>query len=184
MTRPHVESVLAAVAPDLLGYFLRRTTDPEDAADLAGETLAAAWRSSRRMPSGPEEARMWVFGVARNTLHHHTRGRGRRDALTAALGHAIIQVEAEADHDGLDVRLAVAKLPTDHAELVRLVHWDGFTLEQAATHLGIPASTARSRHARAKALLRSHLAIPAEGMNQQPGQRARREAQDRSAADL
>lgn len=157
MSRTHVENVLETTAPALLGYFLRRTTHPEDAADLVSETLTEAWRVARRMPDEPEAARMWLFGVARNTLRHHVRGNVRRDALLIDLGNAIRQVSGEVNDDDLDLRTVIDQLPGELPELIRLVHWDGFTLEQVATHLGIPASTARSRHARAKNLLRETL---------------------------
>jgi RNA polymerase sigma-70 factor (ECF subfamily) len=158
MSRPHVEAVLEDVAPGLLRYFLRRTGGPEDAADLLSETLTEAWRVSRRMPKEHEAARMWVFGVARNTLRHYVRGEMRRDALVSALGYTIAQVTGEVSDDDLDVQNAVSSLSDELAELIRLVHWDGFTLEQAAGHLGIPPSTARSRHSRAKQMLRDTLA--------------------------
>lgn len=161
MNDAHVETVLHDVAADLLRYFLRRTSDAEDAADLTSDTLAEAWRVRRRVPADPEGARMWVFGVARNTLRHHVRGQTRRDAFLVTLRSAVTQATGEVNDDDLDVRNAIGKLPTDLAELIRLVHWDGFTLEQAAAHLGIPASTARSRHARAKELLRASLSVSA-----------------------
>lgn len=157
MTGSHLEQVLAEAAPALLGYFVRRVEVPADAADLVNETLIAAWKSAARAPSDPREARMWLFGIARNTLLHHDRSQRRRDALVARLALA---VTAAVDHDHdtrLTVREAVASLPANLAELIRLVHWDGFTLEDAAAHLGIPASTARGRHARAKELLRQSL---------------------------
>lgn len=151
----HVDSALEAAAPALLGYFLRRTDHPDDAADLLNETLFAAWRASRRMPEGEEAARMWLFGVARNTLRHHERGERRRAASVIELGKVLAAAPRLMDDaDAVGVRDAVASLPGELAELIRLVHWDGFSLEQAATLMRIPASTARSRHARAKALLR------------------------------
>jgi RNA polymerase sigma-70 factor (ECF subfamily) len=157
VTRSHIESVLSEAAPALLGYFVRRVEVAEDAADLVNETLIAAWNASARAPTDGEAARMWVFGVARNILLHHDRTQRRRDALTSRLALAI-GVARVPDHDeALDVRSAVAALPDDLAELVRLVHWDGFTIEEAATLLEIPASTARGRHARAKQLLRERL---------------------------
>lgn len=157
----HVDSVLAATAAPLLGYFLRRVQTPDDAADLVSDTLVTAWRSSHRMPGDAEAARMWVFGVARNILRHHDRGKRRRTAATIALGHALAtQPRFVDDGDAIAVRLAVESLPDDLAELVRLIHWDGFSIEQSARMLGLRASTARSRHARAKTLLRAALDEP------------------------
>ncbi|WP_415127831.1 sigma factor-like helix-turn-helix DNA-binding protein [Microbacterium sp.] len=39
------------------------------------------------------------------------------------------------------------------AELVTLVHWDGFTIAEAGLLQGVPASTARGRYQRARARL-------------------------------
>ena len=152
-----LESVIAQCAPALLGYFIRRVENTEDAADLVSETMVAAWKASKRMPHDGEEARMWLFGVARNTLSHHSRSTRRRDALVERLGQSLSAHHADGDSDALDVRRAVSGLPAELGELVRLVHWDGFTLEQAAAHLGLRPSTARGRHARAKVLLREKL---------------------------
>jgi RNA polymerase sigma-70 factor (ECF subfamily) len=55
---------------------------------------------------------------------------------------------------GAEVRDAIARLQPDLAEIVRLVHWDGFSLTDAAEIVGIPASTARGRYLRAKEELR------------------------------
>lgn len=161
MTRTGLEPVLAAAAPALLGYFMRRAEIAEDAADLVNETLIAAWKASTRAPADPHSARMWLFGVARNILLHHDRSQRRRDALVARLAQAITVARIPDQDAALDVRAAVAALPDDLAELIRLVHWDGFSLNDAAEHLEIPASTARGRHARAKELLRERLE-PAE----------------------
>jgi RNA polymerase sigma-70 factor (ECF subfamily) len=64
--------------------------------------------------------------------------------------------------EGAEVRDAISALHPDLAELVRLVHWDGFSLADAAAVVGIPASTARGRYQRAKDELRVALAAPAE----------------------
>jgi len=157
MTHDHPEAAIADAASALLGFFLRRVELVDDAAELVNETLIEAWKVVHRIPSDSQAARMWLFGVARNVLRHHRRSGRRRDALVERLGQAV-QLARVADEDVvLEVRAAVRSLPGNLAELIRLVHWDGFTLEEAAVHLGIPASTARGRHARAKALLRAIL---------------------------
>jgi len=150
-----------ASASDLLAYLSRRV-GPDDAADLLGETMVVAWRRVRRLPQDPERARMWLFGVARGTLLNHARGERRRwalaDRIRSHIGEELSAAPADA---GADVRDAIARLEPDLAELVRLVHWDGFSLADAAELLGIPASTARGRYQRAKADLRAALSIEA-----------------------
>ena len=48
---------------------------------------------------------------------------------------------------------AIDRLPSEQAELVRLIHWEGFTVVEAAGVLGISESTARGRYQRARANL-------------------------------
>jgi RNA polymerase sigma-70 factor (ECF subfamily) len=158
VTAQRLERAIEDAAPALLGYFVRRVDVAEDAADLVSETMIAAWKSSRRMPRDPEEARMWLFGVARNVLRHYVRSVSRRDALVMRLGQAVSAARPPDGDTALDVRAAVEALPENLAELIRLVHWDGFSIEQAASHLRIPASTARGRHSRARQLLQESLA--------------------------
>ncbi|WP_275403788.1 sigma factor-like helix-turn-helix DNA-binding protein [Nocardioides jishulii] len=56
------------------------------------------------------------------------------------------------DHtEATAVRDAVLRLHAAHRELVMLIHWDGFTVTEAAELLGLNASTARSRYSAAAA---------------------------------
>ena len=160
VTDDDARSALTANAPRILAYFLHRVASREDAADLASETLLQAWRSRRRMPGDGDEARLWLFGVARNVQRHHWRSIRRRDELTRRLIDTLDQSPTAGADAGLEVGRAVDSLPAAQAELIRLVHWDDLTLEDAARLLRIPASTARSRYARAKGLLREALQEP------------------------
>lgn len=156
-----IATVVAANAADLLAYVSRRV-GPDDAPDLLGETMVVAWRRVGELPDDEERARMWLFGIARGTLLNHARGQRRRWALADR-----IRLDGSEDRSGCpadagaDVRDAISRLDSGHAELVRLVHWDGFSLAEAAELLGIPASTARGRYARAKEELRAALSIEA-----------------------
>lgn len=58
------------------------------------------------------------------------------------------------------MRDALARLEDELAEIVRLVHGDGFTLVEVAQLLDVPASTVRGRYQRAKEILRAAL-VPA-----------------------
>lgn len=147
-----------ANATDLLTYFARRVEIPADAADLLGETFLIATRRSSRLPGDDEQARMWLFGIARNVLANAARGTARRHRFTAGLREHLATLPPEAPGDrALDVRAALDAIQADQAELVRLVLWDGFTVPQAAVILGITESTARGRYQRARTNLRTQL---------------------------
>lgn len=161
-TDDHVARLVRASGADVLAYFERRLRDREDAADLLGETLLVAWRRADVVPRDDTQARMWLFGVARGVLSNHSRGVRRRIRLADALRDQLASAPRETPRgERQDALLeAIEGLPSDLAELVRLVHWDGFTLAEAAELTGIPASTARGRYARARELLHRSLSGP------------------------
>lgn len=155
---------------DLLKYLARRLREPADAADVLSNVLVVIWQRRTALPGGAESARMWSYGVARNALREHHRRSVRRTALADALRSRIrddlsshgdrddpLQAVARAERSD-DVRLALATLREHDRELIMLVHWDGLTLSQAASLLGINPSTARTRYARAKERLATTLA--------------------------
>ncbi len=154
----------------LLAYFARRVQPREDAADLLSETFTVLWRRSRDLPEGDEAGRMWVYGIARNVLSTHRRGQGRRSALveqlraeldaaaTSTLGGAASAPCPDAEYAAQLVR----GLPTPDREIVMLLHWDGFTLNEIAQLLDLPAGTVRSRYARARGVLKKQLEAASE----------------------
>ena len=64
---------------------------------------------------------------------------------------------APAADAGIEICDALNRLVSAHAELFRLIHWDGLTLVEAAQVCGIPSSTVRSRYHAAKRALRASL---------------------------
>lgn len=141
---------------DLLRYLQRRS--PDAAADLLGETMLVAWRRKADAPSEPAQVRPWLFGIARMCLRGHGRDESRRLRLTERVASLASVPEQPDDALALDVRAAIAALPTPQRELVELVHWEGMSLADAATVVGTNPSTARSRYAKARATLGAALA--------------------------
>lgn len=164
MKRAHarITSALTESSSDLLAY-LQRRVGFDEAPDLLGETMVVAWRRVDELPRDPEQARMWLFGIARKTLLNHSRGERRRWALSDRIrGDSITEIVSPAADHGAEVRDAVARLDADLIELVQLVHWEGMTIAQAAALLGVSDSTARIRYARAKEQLRATLEVPTQ----------------------
>ncbi|MBN9150692.1 MAG: RNA polymerase sigma factor [Salinibacterium sp.] len=140
----------------LLNYFLRRTSNHEDAADLLGETLLIVWRRERSIPEDETQSRMWMYGIARKVLAGQRRGNRRRTALRQRLAEELNTPQPDhADDEMLDVvRSAIQQLDAIDQEIVRLHYWDGFSLVEAASLLGLRPATVRSRHARIRSKLR------------------------------
>ena len=146
-------------ARDILGYALRRTTDPEDAADVVAETFLVAWRRLGEVPLDGE-ARLWLYGTARHVLANHDRGARRRDRLTERLRDELRQ-QLPAVHrpgEGSALLEALAGLGEADRELLMLIGWEELTPAQAARALGISPLAARTRLHRARRRLRARLA--------------------------
>ncbi|UKF32437.1 RNA polymerase sigma factor [Clavibacter phaseoli] len=157
--RARITAALSRSSGDLLTY-LQRRVGLDEAPDLLGETMVVAWRRIDDLPEDPDQARMWLFGIARTTLLNHVRGERRRWALADRIrGNAATEPTSPAADYGAEVRDAVARLDTDLVELVQLVHWEGMTVAQAAALLGVSESTARIRYTRAKDQLRATLEV-------------------------
>ncbi len=157
-----VERLIEDNLPGLLAYFLGRARDPEDAADLLGDTLLVLWRKARVVPVDDVEARMWVYGVARRVTSTQRRSRRRRSALAEQLRSQLHAEAQAAEPLGHDLGAALQELDPLDREIIRLVHWDGFTQVEAARHLQLPEGTVRSRHHRARRRLRALLESPAD----------------------
>ena len=157
-----VVHALDANAGALLNY-LERRVGVDDAPDALAEVMTVVWRREADLPEDATEARMWMFGIAKGVVANATRGKVRRAKLADRLRAetAVAQAAPPADQ-GHDVRDAIGRLDPELAEMVRLVHWDGFTLGEVAALEEIPASTVRSRYARAKRELAAALGLPTD----------------------
>jgi RNA polymerase sigma factor (sigma-70 family) len=154
------EALYAATFHHLLGYAMRRCDCAEDAADVVAETFAVTWRRLDVVPPG-EQARLWMYGVARNVLAEHRRGAARRRDLSYALagdlaGFYVPSAEDSADLGGLGS--ALRHLPDEERELLSLVAWEGLDHGQIAAVLGISRNAVRIRLHRARRRLARHLA--------------------------
>ena len=154
----HLDDVLRANSSDLLAYFGRRVPIPADAADLLSELMIVAWKRQGSIPTDDQDARMWMFGIARNVLNGQRRSVSRRSALAGRLIDELsVDIPAVDDAEAAEVRALIALLDDLDQEIVRCVYWDGFSLAETAQLLGMRPATVRSRHARARDKLRDAL---------------------------
>lgn len=147
------EVVFSRYSANILGYLLRRVEPAEDATDLMAEVFATAWRRIDDVPPG-DEARLWLYGVARKVLANHQRGALRRDRLAVRLREELAVRTVPPEAGPAMVRDALAKLPDADREVLTLTAWEQLTPSEIAAHLGLEPATVRARLARARTRLR------------------------------
>ncbi|MGF7233952.1 MAG: RNA polymerase sigma factor [Frankia sp.] len=152
--RKAVEELYAKNFRQVLGYAVRRTSNAEDAADVAAETFAVAWRRVDDVPPGPQ-ARLWLYGVARNVLANQRRGELRRGDLARRMATEVrAMMPTRAVDDGPDragIARAWAALAEPERELLGLIAWEGLSRAEAAEVLGCTRGVLRVRLHRARA---------------------------------
>ena len=153
------EAAYAAHHGPVLGYVLRRTASPDDAADVLAETFLTAWRRLEDMPREPQ-SRLWLYGVARRVLANHYRGERRRSALADRLRADLVAAYHPPEYTGELARIAAAfrALPGAERELLALSSWEGLDAGQIGVVLGCSRNAARIRLHRARKRFATELA--------------------------
>jgi RNA polymerase sigma factor (sigma-70 family) len=149
--RHRFEQMYAANCGPILGYVLRRTENPDDAADVIAETFLTAWRRLEAVPAG-DEARLWLYGVARRVLANYRRGERRRAVLADRLRAELAAGYRPAQCTGELAEFAAAfrSLAEADREVLALVGWEGLDRGQAAAVLGCSRNAVRIRLHRAR----------------------------------
>lgn len=123
--------------------------DRQRAEDLVQETLVRAWQHPEALRAEHfDSVRPWLLTVARRLAIDARRARQARPAEVgdAVLENArVISDHAERAAAALDVRKAVKTLTPEHREVLVLVYFQGASVAEAATALGIPPGTVKSR---------------------------------------
>jgi RNA polymerase sigma factor (sigma-70 family) len=153
------EVVYAAHRGPILGYVLRRTGNPDDAADVIAETFLTAWRRLDEIPHDPQ-TRLWLYGVARRVLANHHRGERRRSALADRLRADLAVGYHPPEFDGEQAQISEAfrGLPAADRELLALSAWEGLGYGQIAVVLGCSRNAVRLRLFRARKRFAAELA--------------------------
>lgn len=146
-------------------HCFRRTGSWSAAEDLTSVVFLEAWRRRRDVRLAGESVLPWLLAVANNATRNADRSLRRHQRLLAKLPElpAVPDIADDAvrraDEERM-MRLILAELRglDDHErDVLALVDWAGLAYSEAATALGIPVGTVRSRLARARQHLRDRL---------------------------
>jgi RNA polymerase sigma factor (sigma-70 family) len=161
----HFAVLFRRYAPEVQRY-VRRRIGVDAADDVVAETFLAAFRQRDAYSLERGNARPWLYGIATNLIGRYRRSelqqyralaRTGRDPVTEPFTDRVdAAVSAEASRGQLAD--ALARLPAAHRDTLLLVVWGDLSYTEAATALGVPTGTVRSRMNRARNRLRRSLA--------------------------
>ncbi len=133
-------------AAPLLRYAMHLMSgDRQRAEDIVQETLLRAWQHPEAIADRP--ARPWLFAVARNLAIDAYRAKRARPH---EVGEAALEVlpgsdDAERALESWAVADALGELRPEHRSVLLETYYRGKSVAEAASALGIPAGTVKSR---------------------------------------
>ncbi len=136
--------------PRLKSFMLRKGSPTEEAEDLVQETMIAVWRKAHLYASDKGSVTTWVYTVARNLRIDRYRRNGAvhltglDDYDEAADDTPSDDVVNRSQEDSL-VRAALAELPGEQSEILRLSYIQDMPQSEIAEKLNIPLGTVKSR---------------------------------------
>ena len=149
-----------------LGF--RLTANWSAAEDVVSLTFLEAWRLRARIDPGGESLQPWLLGIAVNVCRNLARASRRHQAALNRIPPPPAVPDFAEDlagrlDDAVQLRLvakALAALRRSEREVIALCVWSELDYATAATALGVPVGTVRSRLSRARRRLRK--LVPAD----------------------
>jgi RNA polymerase sigma-70 factor (ECF subfamily) len=135
------------------GYLLRALRDRGAAEDVQQQVFLEVWERGASYDPRRSSPSTWIMTIARSRAIDHLRRRvpeprdpaGALAAIDAQPGPS----DLDALHDAWWLAAALADLPEDEAEVLRLRFGDGLTQREIAARMGIPLGTVKTRMVRA-----------------------------------
>lgn len=141
--------------------FAQRRVHLSHAEDIVGDAFLVAWRRMDEVPHRPDDARAWLFGVARHCVLNSVRGQGRQNALAVRIAGTTPAAVTDGPEDAAVQRVQLAaawsRLNVGEQETLSLTIFEELTSTQAARVLGISAAGYRLRLMRARRALRRQI---------------------------
>lgn len=149
-------------APRIKAYLMRQGAEEGVAEELAQEAMIMVWRRAESFDPEKAAAATWIFTIARNKRIDALRRENRPDydpADPALMPAAPMTAERAVDLtlQAERLRQAIAALPEEQAELVRMAYFEDKAHGRIADETGLPLGTVKSRLRLAMGRLRKAL---------------------------
>jgi len=147
---PLDDDAVAAIYRDYGGMVhrmaMRGTHDAAAADDVVQEVILKVWRAAPRS----DNIAAYLAQTTRNLLVDRYRAAGRRPRVVTQVDENVPDPAYDVDEidralDQLVIDQALSRLSEDHVAIVRLLHVQRMSVSDAATTLGVPEGTVKSR---------------------------------------
>ncbi|MEM6712850.1 MAG: sigma-70 family RNA polymerase sigma factor [Pseudomonadota bacterium] len=136
--------------PRLKAYLMRLGADDVQAEETAQDVMVTVWRKAHLFDRSKSSAATWIFRIARNRRIDMLR---RKRTIDVDTDTVVIEDESLPNpNEMLDeerrqkrIRTALAKLPEQQLELVKLAFYTEMSHSQIAEETGLPLGTVKSR---------------------------------------
>jgi RNA polymerase sigma-70 factor (ECF subfamily) len=136
-------------APRVKTYLMRRGSDGAVAEELAQEVLLIVWRRAAQFDASRASAAAWIFTIARNLRIDAARrtqfSQRAPDPTDEPAEVPAADAILAAEDRGVRVGKALAALPAEQAEVIRMAFFDDRPHADIERVLGIPLGTVKSR---------------------------------------
>ena len=156
-------SLFGHYGPRVKSYLIRLGANRSAAEDLLQDVMLAVWRRANTYDPHQATVGTWIFTIARNKRIDALR-RERRPELDPTDPVFAPEPAPEPDREvdaaqwEVHIATAIAAMPREQAEMVRLAYFDDLSHSDIAGKLGLPLGTVKSRLRLALARLRAKFA--------------------------
>jgi len=164
----------------VIGFLLKRTTNHQDAEDLAAETFLRAYKKIGTYNPKGASLRTWLITIAKRlAIDEYDRKRARPQIIDTEGDYFFLELETTGESIE-DTRIryltqlkiletAQRVLSTKHLEIIVMCYVYDYSVEDAAKALGIKRGTASSRIWYALKMLRENLPSDLKPNDHTPG---------------
>jgi RNA polymerase sigma-70 factor (ECF subfamily) len=143
------EDVYQRAKPKLQKYVARRVFG--DSSEIVDEIFLTAWRRKADIPDDHEAQMMWLYAIGRRTIANSLRWHARLDLFNRT-NTALVETSTSnnSSETTIFVHDCLSRLRKKDREILLLIEWDDFSINEAATILEITeaAVTKRLKQAR------------------------------------
>jgi RNA polymerase sigma-70 factor (ECF subfamily) len=136
--------------PRIKGFMMKTGASDDLAEEVVQETMVTLWTKARLYDPSKAGASTWIFTIARNKRIDLLRRRNRpepdpHDPMFQPEPEPNGEQTLSSHQDQIRIRRAMADLPPEQLEIVRLSFFEGLPHSAIAKRLDLPLGTVKSR---------------------------------------